>query len=151
MTPFADELLFDVVSAGLFQAVLAIAFAVPVLLVSAIWRPINCGRFVRRYALFNLFLFGWSALGNTVWLWLTWGHIAVLDDAPVWASFIPFGRYLLDHAAGGPDGWHLVGDTTITHLKVLWAATAIPVWLLTIASMYTYLHTYAARHREQVA
>jgi hypothetical protein len=108
-------------------------------------------RFLHRYVLFNLFLFLWSALGNYFWLRLTWERIAVLDDAPVWASFFPFGRFMLDHAAGGRDGWHLLGDTSISQLRWFWAATAIPVWLLTALTMRVYLRTYAATATEQVA
>jgi hypothetical protein len=150
MSAFTEELLFDVVFAGFYQAAFALAFVGPPLLAAVHFLHLSLARVLQGFALFNLFLFAWSALGNFAWLQLTWDRITVLDDAPVWASFLPFGRYLLDHAAGGRDGWHLIGDTTIVQLTVFWAATAIPVWLLTISTMCLYLRTYAARPAQQV-
>jgi hypothetical protein len=145
MSSFVDGLLFDVVFVGLYQALFAFVVALFVLPVVALWAPSNYGLFLRRFIIFNLFFLGWSAVGNALWLYLTSNRLNVADDAPVWAAFIPFGLYLLDHAAGWRDGWHLLGGTTITQLRWIWAATAIPVWLLTILSLFIYVRASAGR------
>ena len=151
MSAFVEELFFDVVFTGLYQALLALAVATPVLLLGGLWLRIDYGLLVRRFALFNLFFFCWSVLGNCLWLNLTWNRLAVADDAPVWAPFIPFGRYALDHAAGWRDGWHLLGGTTVTQLKWIWAATAIPVWLLATLSLFVYVRARTAKSRNRTA
>ena len=117
MSPFEEDLLFGVVFVYLSQAGLAVALAPALFFIVAFCRRVDYDRFLRRYALFNLLLFGWSAVGNYFWLRLTSGRFAVLDDMPVWASFVPFGRFVLNFATGGPDGWHLMGDTPMAKLR----------------------------------
>ena len=150
MSAFTEEFLFDIVFVGIHQMAFALIMVAPLLLAAAYFSHAGYARVMRRFALFNVFLFGWSTLGNFTWLRLTWNRLSVLDDAPVWASFIPFGRSLLDHAAGGRNAWHLLGDTTIEQLRLFWAATAIPVWLLTIFSTCLCLRIYAARVHERI-
>jgi hypothetical protein len=145
MSTFVDGLFFDVVFVGFYQALFAVVVALTVLPIAALWLRINYGLLVRRFMIFNVFFLCWSAGGNALWLYLTSNRLAVADDAPVWAAFFPFGRYVLDHAAGWREGWHLLGGTTITQLRWIWAATAMPVWLLTILSLFIYVRARAAR------
>jgi hypothetical protein len=151
MSAFAEGLIFDILFVGLFQLVFAFGVAISILPLCALSLRIGYPVLLRRFALFNLFFFGWSAVGNAAWLLLTQNRLVVADDAPVWAAFIPFGSYLLDHAAGWPDGWHLLGSTTVAQLRWIWAATAIPVWFLAILSLFIYMRTHAARSGDQPA
>lgn len=150
MRAFAEDLVFDVLFVGVYQALFALFAALTLLPLCAISLRIAYPVLLRRSAIFNLFLFCWSAVGNAAWLLLAQDRLVIADDAPVWAAFIPFGSYLLDHAAGWRDGWHLVAGTTIAQLKWIWAATAIPVWLLAILSFFLFMRTRASRSGVQL-
>jgi hypothetical protein len=146
-----QDLVFDVAFIGLFQALLALVVTAPTFLVCVRWFRMDPRLFVRRFALFNLIFFCWSILGNAIWLHLTSDRLVIADDAPVWAAFLPFGAYVLDHAAGWRDGWHLLGGTTLKELKWIWAATAFPVWLLAILSMFVFIRARGSSPSNQPA
>jgi len=150
MGDFMENLICDVILIGFYQVIFAILFAGPVLLVCMRFFHANGPRVLRRYALFHLFLLGWGVAGNAAWLQLTAGRLAVRDDAPVWASFIPFGRFMLYNATGFAGGWELRGGTTMGQLQGLWAATAVPVWILAGVCMYIYLRLRGATGGECV-
>ena len=140
MSDFASDLFVTAVFAGVLQ----LMFALPVAAILCVSR--QRGSLLRLFALFNLFLFVWSVFGVAAWLCLTEHRLAVLDDAPVWAAIFPFGRAMLDHAAGGSDGWQLLGGTSMSQLRVLWGATVLPVWLLAALSMWVWLWIRGERH-----
>ena len=83
-----------------------------------------------RFALFNVFLLGWGSFGNAVWLFVTADRFWVLDDAPVWAPYLPPLPCVFDHAGGDRGSWGLLGHTTFSQLYLLWLATSVPVWIL---------------------
>jgi hypothetical protein len=151
MSAFADGLIFDVLFVGLYQLLFAFVAAISILPLCALSFRINYPVLLRRFAIFNLFFFCWSAVGNAAWLLFAQNRLVIADDAPVWAAFIPFGSYLLDHAAGWRDGWHLIAGTTIAQLTWIWAATAIPVWILAILSFFVYMRARAPRSGVQSA
>ena len=129
-----SEFTSDLFVTAVFTGVLQLMFALPVAAILCVFR--QRGSLLRLCALFNLFLFVWSVFGGAVWLSLTEHRLAVLDDAPVWSAVFPFGRAMLDHAAGGSDGWEFLGGTSMNQLRVLWGATVLPVWLLAALSLW---------------
>ena len=128
-----EQCLVDMIFAGVLQS----AFAA--LAAGAILPHRNRRILLRRFVFFNLLLFGWSILGVIVLNHLTAHKLAVLGDAPVWTAVFPFGRIMLDHAAGGSDGWQLLAGTSMSHLRWLWVATVAPVWLLAALSFLVLL------------
>ncbi|MEO7934126.1 MAG: hypothetical protein ABIT76_13310 [Chthoniobacterales bacterium] len=149
MRDFAEELCFDMAFAGFYQVLFALGLMIPFLLFerNVFGKPLKL--VLRCFALFNLFLFSWSVVGNGAWLLLTKDRFSVQDDAPIWTSFLPIGRYLLDHAAGDSDGWYLLGDTTLTQLRIIWTVTAGAVWLMTALSLHLYLRRQSAKAARQ--
>ncbi len=135
MSGFIDDLLVYFLFVGTYQIALASVSAVVLLSLGRSFTGLAYGWMLSRYALLNLFLLGWGALGSALWAHFTSGRLAVADDAPVWAPFIPIGRGVLDYAAGSSAFWHLLGDTTLPQLQLIWAAIAIPVWILSFASV----------------
>lgn len=133
MSDFVPDLIADTIFAGVLQTLSAL----PVAAVLCLSR--RRGSLLCLFALFNLFLFVWSIFGNAVWRHLTDHRLAVLDDAPVWSPVFPFGRAMLDHAAGGSDGWQLLGTTSLGQLRIWWGATAFAVWLLASLSLWVWL------------
>ena len=140
MSGFVSDLFVTTVFAGVLQ----LMFALPVAAILCV--PFQRGSLLRHFALFNLFLFVWSVFGVAAWLCLTEHRLAVLDDAPVWSSVFPFGRAMLDHAAGGSDGWQLLGGTSMSQLRVLWGATVLPVWFFAALSLWVWLRFRGERH-----
>ena len=115
---------------GFYQLFWASGIAATILPLVSLAGRWNYLRLLIRFALFNAFLLAWGGIGNAVWLCLTADRFWVLDDAPVWAPYILPTRAVFNHAGGGPDAWELLGQTTFPQLYLLWAVTAIPVWLL---------------------
>ena len=140
MSGFASDLIVTAVFAGILQAILALPVAAVLCL------PRRRGSLLRLFALFNLFLFAWSVFGGAAWLRVTEHRLAVLDDAPVWSAVFPFGRAMLDHAAGGSDGWQLLGGTSMSQLRVLWGVRFLPVWVLAGLSSCGWLRLRSERH-----
>jgi hypothetical protein len=98
-------------------------------LTSATW-----GQLISAYLVFNAFLLFWGCLGHYAFLAVTYGKLYVSMDRMVdWYPFIPFGQWVLDQTLYGPRGY-LIGGATLWQLRAIWAAVAVPVWLLTYAS-----------------
>ena len=135
MIDFAGKFVIYLFIDGLYQLLLASAVAVTILpLASWIGRWNYC-LLLGRFALFNVFLLGWGSLGNAVWLFVTADRLWVLDDAPVWAPYLPPLPCVFDYAGGGRDAWGLLGHTTFPQLYPLWLATSAPVWILAALSL----------------
>ena len=120
---------------GLYQALVAFIVAVAILPLASWVGRWNYLRLLGRFALFNVFLLSWGGLGNAAWLHFTVHSFWVLDDALVWAPYLPPLPAVFNDAGGGPDAWGLYGHTTFSQLYLLWLATAIPVWVLAALSL----------------
>ena len=142
MNPFVDELSLNLLVDGFCQTVWGVACAITILPCLAWVLRRDYARLVKTFALFNVCLFFWSGVGNGTWLYLTENKFSVLDDAPVWTLYYPPVAGMFDHAAGGRDGWELLGHTTFPQLYWLWAATALPVWLLAGMSLTLCVHWF---------
>ena len=136
MVNFIDDLLIYLFFDGLAQVLLATAVAVTILPLASWIGGWNYLRLLGRFCLFNVLLLGWGGLGNAVWLSCTTHSFWVLDDAYVWASYLPPLPSVFDHAGGGQDAWGLLGHTTFSQLYLLWWLTAVPVWLLAVLSVW---------------
>lgn len=135
MSEFAAEYAFYVLFVGVFQVLWAAIVAAMILPLIPRFTQRTYGSLLRNFALLNVFLLVWGGFGNAVWLHLTVERLLVADDCPVWAPFVPFGRWVLDRAAGWPGGWELQGGTTVRELQFLWAVVAVPVWVASFLSV----------------
>ncbi|HEX8373297.1 MAG TPA: hypothetical protein VF585_10985 [Chthoniobacterales bacterium] len=138
MSAFADDYLFYLLFVGVHQVLLAAVVAVTIVPLLAGLTRRSYGRLLRHFALLNVFLLAWGGLGDSLWLRLTDGQFSVADDCPVWVPFLPFGRWILDSAAGSPEGWQLHGNATLAQLQWTWAAIAVPVWVLSVFSVLVF-------------
>ncbi len=118
MSASIDDPLFYLLFVGAYQIALATVWAVVLVPLFQSFTGQGYRRVLSRYALMNIFLLAWGALGNALWFHFTSGRLAVADDAPVWAPFIPFGEGVLDSAAASSAFWHLLGDTTLPQLRM---------------------------------
>jgi hypothetical protein len=134
MNAFADDYIFYVLFVGLYQALFAAVVAVAILPFMSRVTQRSYGSLLSYFAVLNAFLLVWGGLGNSLWLHLTTNRLSVADDCPVWAPFVPFGRWVLDSAAGWSGGWQLHGGATVGQLQWLWAAIAVPVWAISFLS-----------------
>jgi hypothetical protein len=130
MSTFTEDLYFYLLFVGGLQLVLAAIIAVTLLPLAGLLLRIRFAILVRRFALFNGFLLAWGCLANSLWLVLTDAKLAVLDDCPVWAPFVPFGRRVLD----GAGWWKLLNGTHLLELQFIWALITILVWILSFRS-----------------
>lgn len=131
MNAFADDYVFYVGFVGFYQVLFAVVVAVSVVPLVARVMQRSYGDLLRQFALLNVFLLIWGGLGNSLWLHLTANRLAVADDCPVWAPFVPFGRWVLESTGG----WQLLDGATIGQLQFLWAAIAVPVWVVSLLSV----------------
>lgn len=136
MDTFADDFIFYVLFVGLNQVLIAMAVALIFVPILARATKRGYGNLLGQFALLNIFLLVWGAMGNSLWLYLTNNRLSVADDCPVWAPFVPFGQWVLDNATGWSGGWQLHGGTTIEQLQWIWAAIAFPVWAISFLSVY---------------
>ena len=68
MSEFFDTHFFEWVFMGAYQVAFALLVAVTVLPFGAVYLHRPYAYVLRRFTLFNLCLFGWSILGDAVWL-----------------------------------------------------------------------------------
>lgn len=89
----------------------------------------------RAYAVWNVFLLLWGCLGSYVFMSIAYGKLYISVDRLVdWYAFLPFGPWVLDDGFGGEWHGHLIGDTTLWQVRLLWLAVALPIWLLALSS-----------------
>lgn len=133
MDSFWEEAFVYLVVLGLLQGVGVLLFSAICL---AFIPRLGFRRYLARvssFALFNALLLVWGCLGHYVWLYFTFEKFYVSVDRMVdWFPFFPFGPWVLaeDFAGSG----RLLNGATIGMLRAVWAAVAIPVWLLTALS-----------------
>ena len=134
MESFLVESGYYLLLAGFLQAVLALLIAPVFLLVGRRLFGISYWPLLRTYLIFNGFLLVWGCLGSYIFLRIAYGKLYVSADRMFdWLPFAPFGRWVLDQTLGPLHG-HLIGNTTLRQLRLLWLAVAIPVWLLAFVS-----------------
>jgi len=152
MSTFADNFIFYVLFVGLYQALFATAVAVTILPLVSCFAYRSYRNLLAHFAHLNVYLLGWGGVGNFLWLQLTANRLSVADDCPVWVPFVPFGRWMLDSAAGWRGGWQLLEGTTVLQLQLLWAAIAVPVWLISFYNAWAF-RTFFARfiHRSHAS
>ncbi len=142
---FGEAFVYLLVGGGVQSAgaLLVALFFFPIAhrLTPASWRQL-----ISAYLVFNAFLLIWGCLGHYTFLAATYGKLYVSMDRIVdWFPFIPFGQWVLDQTLYGPRGY-LIGDTSLWQLRVIWAAVAIPVWVLTYASTVLFLRSLPFAH-----
>lgn len=87
------------------------------------------------YGLLNVFLLIWGCLGSAIFMSLASGKLYVSVDRMVdFYPYIPFGQWILDDGFGGDSHGALLGHATLWHVRMIWLATALPVWVLAVAS-----------------
>ena len=151
MESFSRESFIYLLVGGSIQAVGALIVALfffPIAhrLTSASWSQLGVA-----YLVFNAFLLIWGCVGHDTFLAATYGKLYVSMDRVVdWFPFIPFGQWVLDQTLHGPRGY-LIDGASLWQLRIIWAAVAIPVWLLTYASTILALRSSPLAHATNVA
>lgn len=134
MDSFSSEAFVYIAWGGLVQfffAVVAAPFAYLVWLRISKDQP---SAFNRGYLVLNFFLLFWGCLGHYGFLHIAYGKLYVSVDRWVdWFPFIPFGHWVLRGMGPGWEG-HLIGNTTMGEMRLLWLTIAGPVWILTLWS-----------------
>ena len=116
----------------LFWAVIVAPFAY--LIASRVWH-LAFHDFLSVYVVFNAFLLFWGCFGSYTFMAISFGKLYTSVDRLVdWYAFIPFGQWILDDGFGGDAHGRLIGNAKLSELQLLWAAEALPVWLLAVSS-----------------
>lgn len=129
MDQILSSALFYALSASMFQALAFLVIATSVLPL-VVWRMRS--NYFRHYCAlvaFNIFLLGWGSIGSITWKHFTSEKLSLLDNSLLWFPWVPYGF----PAPFGAYEWDVMEGSSDLELFLIWAAIAIPVWLLTFA------------------
>ena len=133
MLSFVEEAHVYLWIAGIAQSVVvALPLAIGFALLGR--RPPPLASF-KAWVLVNACLLVFGCLGHWVWLSITWHKLYVSADRLVdFFPFIPFGQWALNQNLGEEHG-RLLNGTSLWELRLIWSAIALPVWVLSLASV----------------
>lgn len=134
MVTFLRESFVYLLIAGSVQCIGALILAVFFFPLGRYYTRRSFTELLRPYLLFNVFLLFWGCLGHFAFHSLTFGKLYYSADRVVdWFPFIPFGQWILNQTLG-TERSYLIDGATLGHLRMIWLAIAMPVWLFAYGS-----------------